>query len=358
MKISNSYVKFIKFSFIAAFLIIACPLQENGQPIGSSSIDMFHFSGRTLTCGIDLGDDMKGGHGLESGFAYEMLHDFARDHNCTVKIVINHKNADYTDSLKAGTIDLLIMHHEDAAGKDGILLSKNINDCTAMAVIGDQKGHMREINEWLDTYTASEEYEEMKKLFFRPFNPIKREEKGIMAETVSPYDDLIKKYADELGWDWRMLAAVVYQESKFSISSRSHRGASGLMQVMPQTAEYYDIFDLTDPQQNLIAGTNHLKRLQSLYQGCDMSADERINFTLAAYNAGEGRIRDCRNLAKSEKLDENVWSDIVSVIPMMNEESILLNENVKLGKFKGTETIAYVDNVRTLYESICKISPR
>jgi membrane-bound lytic murein transglycosylase F len=169
---------------------------------------------------------------------------------------------------------------------------------------------------------------------------------------------LIKQYAKTLGWDWRMLAAVIYQESKFSISSRSHRGATGLMQVMPQTARYYNITDLTDPEQNLIAGTSHLKRLHGLYKGCDMTPEERIRFTLAAYNAGEGRIIDCRNLAKSKHLDENKWSDIVKVIPLMNDDKILEDENVKLGKFKGTETIGYVDNVMALYEAICKISPR
>ena len=89
-----------------------------------------------------------------------------------------------------------------------------------------------------------------------------------------------------------------------------------------------------------------------------MSEQERIRFTLAAYNAGEGRIKDCRSLARANRLDENTWSDIVKVIPMMSDDSILDDENVKLGKFKGTETIAYVDNVLALYDAICQICPR
>ena len=84
---------------------------------------------------------------------------------------------------------------------------------------------------------------------------------------------------------------------------------------------------------------------------------EQIKFTLAAYNAGEGRIKDCRNLAKAKRLDENVWSDIVKVIPMMREDSILENEVVKLGKFKGHETIAYVEQIFSHYEAFCTICP-
>ena len=338
--------------------MIACPLHEIGRTHSESRIDMFHFSGRTMVCGIDLGDDMRGGHGLETGFAYEMLKDFARDHNCSIRVIIADEDTDYMEKLKQGEIDLLFMHHEDAGEDDGILLSDNIIDCSSLAVRGGKPGHIREINEWIARYTGSDEFEAHKKLFFRAFNPIRRAERGVRTETVSPYDDMLRQFADELDWDWRMLAAVVYQESKFSIGSRSHRGAIGLMQVMPQTAAYYNITDLTDPQQNLMAGTNHLKRLQNLYAGSGMTPEERIRFTLAAYNAGEGRIKDCRSLAESRNLDKNQWSETVKVIPLMNEDSILENENVRLGKFKGTETIAYVENVMALYDAICMICPR
>lgn len=358
MKITTGNVKILRFVIMTALLMVASPLHESGHTHTESKVDMFHFSGKTLLCGIDLGDDMRGGHGLETGFAYEMLKDFARDHNCSIRIVTGEKSVDYVEKLRTGDIDLLVMHHEEADGSDSILLSDHIIECSAMAVREGRSGHIREINEWLAAYTVSEEFEAQKKLFFRAFNPIKRAERGVRAEFVSPYDNLFRQYADELGWDWRMLAAVVYQESKFSIGSRSHRGAVGLMQVMPQTASYYNITDLTDPQQNLKAGTSHLKRLQNLYMGSGMTPEERVRFTLAAYNAGEGRIKDCRCLAESRNLNRNQWSDIVKVIPLMNDDSILEDENVRLGKFKGTETIAYVENVMALYDAICMICPR
>ena len=129
------------------------------------------------------------------------------------------------------------------------------------------------------------------------------------------------------------------------------------MQVMPQTAKYYKVDDLLDPDQNILAGTRHLKRLQNLYIKQNLEHQELVKFTLAAYNAGEGRVADCRNFAASMEVDSNSWDEIVKIIPLMREDSILEEESVKLGKFQGHETIAYIDNVMALYEAFCKICP-
>ena len=154
-----------------------------------------------------------------------------------------------------------------------------------------------------------------------------------------------------------MLAAVIYQESKFSINSISHRGARGLMQIMPQTGRYYGVEDLLDPDRNLEAGVKHLQRLQNLWKGTGMTEMELIKFTLAAYNAGEGRIADCRNFAAAMGHDNNSWDEIQKLIPLMREDSILTEPSVKLGKFQGHETIAYIDSILSLYDAICTICP-
>ena len=130
------------------------------------------------------------------------------------------------------------------------------------------------------------------------------------------------------------------------------------MQVMPQTGAAFNITDLNDPEQNLIAGTTLLKRLQRIYRNANMSNEERTRFILASYNAGAGRIKDCRNLARSKGLNPNVWNNVVKVIPLMRDDSILDEESIRLGKFNGSETIAYVENVDALYKAICKICPR
>lgn len=314
------------------------------------------FAGEELICAIDLGDDMYGAHGLKTGFNYELLDKFAHDNSCNVKVVTSRKGEDYLDSLRKGKIDMLITASDNIADSD-INNIREFDEHAVWAINSTDINKGRSIDLWLSHIRSSHEYEELKDKYYKSYNPHKRAEKGVRASRVSPYDDLFREYAKELGWDWRMLAAVVYQESKFSINSVSHRGATGLMQVMPKTGQYYGVQDLTNPEQNLIAGTNHLKRLQNLYKGSGMSEENLIKFTLAAYNAGEGRIKDCRNFAASKGEDRNDWDTIVGLIPLMREDSILENESVKLGKFKGYETIAYVDNVMSLYNSICSIHP-
>jgi membrane-bound lytic murein transglycosylase F len=154
-----------------------------------------------------------------------------------------------------------------------------------------------------------------------------------------------------------MLAAVIYQESKFSINSTSHRGAKGLMQIMPQTGSYYGVNDLLNPDSYIEAGVKHLKRLQNMLKKDGLEGDELVKFTLAAYNAGEGRIIDCRNLAASRQMDNTSWDSIVNIIPLMREDSILEDKAVKLGKFQGHETIAYVDQILSHYAAFCEICP-
>ena len=337
-------------------MVMVCmtPLLEKGRPIiGASSTDV--FAGKEIVCAIDLCDEMYGSHGLETGFNYQLINRFAEDNRCDVKIVAASKKDNWLDSLKQGSVDIVIMHNEEAETEEGLNLSTNIDDCTIWAV--KEESQLKQVNSWISHITSHEYYHNTKKVYSGTFNPLKREERGIRTRTISPYDSIIKEYAKDLGWDWRMLAAVIYQESKFSINSRSHRGAQGLMQVMPQTASYYQIEDLLDPEQNIKAGTSHLKRLQRLYSKCEMDGIERVKFTLAAYNAGEGRIADCRNFAASRQIDNNNWEEIVNLIPLMREDSILEEESVKLGKFYGYETIAYIDSIMALYNAFCTICP-
>lgn len=337
-------------------VICITPLCENGRKLnGAHNSDA--FAGKDITCVIDLGDEMYGGHGLETGLNYELLNRFAQDNRCNINIVAASRNSDYLDSLRQGKVDIVIAHAEDIASSEGVEVSRMLNQCSAWAVSGLKEDELRQINIWISHMAESDEFQKISNRYSGSFNPIKRAERGVVTDRVSPYDDLFREYADKLGWDWRMLAAVVYQESKFSINSKSCRGAQGLMQVMPATAKHYDIDDLLDPEKNLQAGTNHLLRLQKMFSRHELDQIELIKFTLAAYNAGEGRIADCRNFAVSQQVDSNKWEEIVKIIPLMREDSILEDESVKLGKFQGYETIAYVDNIMAIYEAICQICP-
>ena len=297
---------------------------------------------------------MYSSYGLETGLNYRLVNEFAAANHCNITIISAGKNQNYQDSLRLGKIDLLITRDTLL---QGLNVLNNFDERSSWVISDADHSMARQMNLWIAQLKTSGHIAQLQNLYSSTFNPHKRAEKGVITSTVSPYDDIIKKHAKDLGWDWRMVAAVVYQESKFSISSRSSRGAQGLMQVMPQTGYYYGVDNLLDPDQNITAGTKHLKRLQNIFRKYDMNQDELIKFTLAAYNAGEGRIIDCRNLAESKGYDNGKWDEIVKVIPLMREDSIIEEESVKLGKFQGYETIDYINNVISHYEAICQICP-
>ena len=321
MRLTEKAERRLRYVLVSLVVICLTPLCENGRKLNGAH-NSYAFAGKDITCVIDLGDEMYGDHGLETGLNYELLNRFAQDNRCNIDIVAAGKGKNYLDSLK-----------------------------------NDKEDELRQINIWISHMAESDEFQKITGRYSGAFNPIRRAEKGVRTSRISPYDDMIRKYAAQLGWDWRMLAAVVYQESKFSINSNSVRGAQGLMQVMPSTARYYGIDDLLDPEKNLIAGTSHLKRLQNMFNRSVPDQTELIKFTLAAYNAGEGRIADCRNFAASRQVDNSRWDEIVKIIPLMREDSILEDESVRLGKFQGHETIAYVERIMSIYEAICTICP-
>ena len=336
-------------------VICMTPLCEKGRMLsGARSVNT--LAGKELVCAIDLGNDMYGNHGLETGLNYELMSRLAQDNHCDVRIVAAGRNDNYIDSLRQGKVDIVITHDTTLADH-GINTLRQLTGCSVWATGSTDEETLRQFDRWISYKKGSEEFSRLESRFSATYNPHKLVERGAKTGTISPYDEIIRKYAATLGWDWRMLASVLYQESRFAIGSASFRGAQGLMQVMPSTATYYDVENLLDPEQNIIAGTKHLRRLQNMFRKDGLEGEELIKFTLAAYNAGEGRIIDCRNLAASRQIDNTVWDEVVKVIPLMREDSILEEESVRLGKFQGHETIAYVDQVFSHYDAFCTICP-
>ncbi len=335
-------------------VICMTPLCEKGRMLsGAHSVNT--LAGSELVCAIDLGNDMYGNNGLETGLNYELMSRLAQDNHCNIRIVAAGRKDNYIDSLRQGKVDIVITRDAASFADSGICILQPVTH-NSVWVTG-RKDEVRQFDRWISHISGSEEFSNLEARFSKTYNPHRLAENGARTTVISPYDGLIRKYAATLGWDWRMLASVLYQESRFAIGSASFRGAQGLMQVMPSTATYYNIDNLLDPEQNIIAGTKHLRRLQNMFRKEGLEGEELIKFTLAAYNAGEGRIIDCRNLAASRQIDNTVWNEVVKVIPLMREDSILEEESVRLGKFQGHETIAYVDHVFSHYDAFCTICP-
>lgn len=171
---------------------------------------------------------------------------------------------------------------------------------------------------------------------------------------ISRYDEEIKTYANELGWDWRLLASLVFQESRFNPSARSWAGAVGLMQMMPSAAKEMGVKNRADPNDNLRGGSRYLKKMWSRFDSVTDSA-QRIKFTMAAYNCGYNHVVDAQNFAESKGLDKYLWDG--NVAEMIVELSYPENYNsplINYGYVKGIEPFTYVEQIFDRFEHFKK----
>lgn len=236
-------------------------------------------------------------------------------------------------------------------------MSFPIGDGKAAWVVKADKRRQKEIIRWMNSFNGTNEHAYVHDRFFNGYNPYR---KGVRkkAGIISPYDEIIKENAKKIGWDWKLFAALVWSESRFRIQASSPRGAMGLMQMMPRTADRYDIENLLDPKENIEAGAAYIARLQNKFRDTALNNEELAKFTLAAYNAGEGRIYDCVNLARSQGVNPSTWESLCAVLPQMSQDSIKFVEDVRHGKFKGRETMAYVKAVLNQYDIFNGTTPR
>jgi membrane-bound lytic murein transglycosylase F len=167
---------------------------------------------------------------------------------------------------------------------------------------------------------------------------------------LSPYDEEIKREARNLGWDWRLLASVIYQESNFRPNAESWAGAVGLMQLMPATALEFGAVDRTNPYQSLRAGARYLKYLDRLWSKYVRDQPERIKFVLASYNAGLSHILDARNLAKKYNRDPNKWEDVESFLRQKSNPKFYRDPVAVAGYCKCEEPINYVKDILARFE--------
>lgn len=170
---------------------------------------------------------------------------------------------------------------------------------------------------------------------------------------ISQYDYLFKKYAPNVGWDWRLMAAQAFVESRFRPDARSWAGARGLMQIMPSTARGYrtPVNRLNNPETSVKVATALINDLDGQLQRYVPNDRERLKFVIAAYNVGIAHIYDAIRLAEKYGLDPQKWDDNVSKAILMKMNPKYYNDPVvRYGYCRGTETVEYVDRITDFYE--------
>ena len=214
------------------------------------------------------------------------------------------------------------------------------------------------LNKFVKRVYKSEFYNVTYIEYFKNRSSVQRLARGRIVDAlkgqISPYDKLVRKYSDHYGFDWRLVTAQMYQESKFNPKAKSHVGARGLMQLMPRTAEAMGVKDISDPASSIRGGVKYLDWLRDRFD-TDLAISDRLWFTLASYNAGAGHVQDARRLAGQLGHDPDRWFDHTEQAMLLLEKKEYAKK-ARYGYVNGSEPVNYVRDIKQRFEAYIDLS--
>lgn len=224
----------------------------------------------------------------------------------------------------------------------------------AWAINTRNKDLLKEVNLWIDDFNNTNLQAVIYNKYFRDMKARKRNVSpyiSLKGGKISLYDKYIKKHSKKIDWDWRLVASLIFQESRFNPNVQSWAGAYGLMQLMPATAKRFGASKTSTPEENIIAGIKFIRWLDNQLKDLVVDDEERKKFILASYNVGLGHVLDARRLAEANGKDQNIWTDNVDFFILNKSNPEYYNsELVKYGYCRGIETYNYVKEVIARYE--------
>lgn len=261
------------------------------------------------------------------------------------KGIIKYTIAD-ANLAKINTVNMLDLDIDTSVSNDQEI---------AWAVRPDSQELLNAINQQLKVAKKNTDYYVIYNKYFKNRSYYKKRLKSsyysIKHDKISPYDDIIKKEAERIDWDWRLLSSLIYQESRFNPAAESWSGAVGLMQIMPVTAKAHGLEDPTNPNENIKAGATYLQQIYNQFKDIE-SKEQRIKFTIASYNSGYGHILDAQRLADIYKKDKHIWDNNVELMMLeLGKPEVYHKPEVKHGYARGVETYNYVKEIFQRYDN-------
>ena len=305
----------------------------------------------------------------EHSIHYERLHTLADEIGDTINIIpVPLESEDLIRNVANGEIEFTVCDENialvNATYYPGIDVNTPVSFPQNIAW-GVRKDHseklLNEFNRWIELYTKTPSWSLLYTKYFRNSRSntiVKSDYYSLSTGKISGWDDLIKKAGAELGWDWRLLASLMCQESRFDPDVESWAGAYGLMQIMPKTGEKFGIDITSSPANNVKAGTLYIESLKSIFEDKIPDENERLKFILASYNAGPGHVLDAMKLTEKNGMDPRKWDSNVAVWLLKKAEPVYYNDSVvKNGYFRGTESVNFVAEILDRYEHYKNIIP-
>jgi membrane-bound lytic murein transglycosylase F len=252
-----------------------------------------------------------------------------------------------------GDVDLVVAPENLARLREGYLDNISITPAlgpthpVALGVRPTSPELLSRLNQWLEENTDLRERLFQRYFIDRRGYHARVESEYLTSETgrLSEYDELFQRHVQRLGWDWRLLASLAYQESEFLPTARSWAGAQGLLQLMPRTAAALGVRNVWDPEENVSGGTRFLVDLTNRWTPLIHDPEERLKFILASYNVGPGHVDDARRLTDEYGGDSQIWDDVAYWLLQKSKREVYTLPVVRHGFARGLEPVTYVSKI-------------
>ncbi len=170
---------------------------------------------------------------------------------------------------------------------------------------------------------------------------------GLLKKRLPQYEEIFKKEAEANDLDWRLLAAIGYQESFWNPKAKSPTGVRGLMMLTKATAKQMGVDNRLDAAKSIKGGAKYLKKVMSKIPD-RINKHDRIWMALASYNVGYGHLEDARKITQIRQGDPDKWLDIKKNLPLLSRKKWY--KQTKYGYARGAEPVKYVENIRKYYD--------
>jgi membrane-bound lytic murein transglycosylase F len=275
-----------------------------------------------------------------------------------IRVQLEDSGINTLQAVENGTVDYaVVLSHEAMLGQkmsNKIRVAADLGPPVSFAWAFSRLADKSLYNESVQFFSHIRQNNELKNLIDRHYTQFEQLDQKLaqqfvddVDQRISPYLSAFKAAGKKYRIDWRLLAAMGYQESKWQPDAQSQQGAYGMMQIMPPTAAYIGLTDPSNPVQNIAAAAKYLDYLRT--QIDDQAPEPDLTYlALAAYNIGIGHLNDAIKLTRQQGGDPNRWRDIRERLSQLSNPKI--HPKLRNGFARGEETVQYVENIRALHD--------
>ncbi|HEX7174710.1 MAG TPA: transporter substrate-binding domain-containing protein [Pyrinomonadaceae bacterium] len=262
--------------------------------------------------------------------------------------------------VASGEVEFTVMQRNVAELKEAEFTNLKVRPVVgrvhsvSWAVRPNSPALLEELNRWI---AEKKSQALLATLYKKYFIDVKKHRERAASEYLTSstgklceFDTLLKRYAGELSWDWRLLASQAFQESRFKPDARSWAGATGLLQLMPRTAREFGVQDMNNPEQNVQGAVRFLRWLTDYWTKRIPDEQERLKFILASYNTGAGHVEDAQRLTEKYGGDKLKWDDVSYWLLQKSTQQYAADPVVKFGYCRGLEPVTYVERILERFE--------